>query len=179
MEIQNWIGIGLIIATVFGALGTTIAPTIAALVQYRLAQKAEDAVKRTTLIERLSRWLQKPIFDWVPITTVIVSAYMLYRELSSSEPITRASVLNIAVCVATIASNFIFFLVERIINSILEILHSTTSVLQRHVEVTKEMSQNVLGISEHLVEESEVPKAAMPKKKKNTSSLKVDKSKLT
>lgn len=177
MAIEHWIGFGIIVATILGALGNTIGPSIAALVQHRLAQKTDGEAKPTTIAERLYNWLGLPIFDWVPRIVVVVSAYMLYRELSSSEPLTRASVFTISVYVASIAGNFIFFLVGRIIDNILEIQRSTASVLGRHVEVTQELSRQIFGVSEHPVEENKVPKVGTPKKKRSTGLVKVDKDK--
>jgi len=104
MRIEDWVMIAVIITPIF----TLLAPILAVLIQHRLNKRKPEAnqkdgwLKRIFLSPRLSR-----ILNWACLFSILVNIYLIIHELLQTTPLTRISVLIIALAVAGIFYNII------------------------------------------------------------------------
>lgn len=99
MTIENWLVIGVIVATL-------IAPLLPALVT-RLTREKPKAGRR---LGWLPRFLQSPL--GLPPAVILINLYLLVSEVRSTAPITRMAIYQISASVAGIFYGLALFLLN-------------------------------------------------------------------
>ena len=151
MTPENWIAIGLIVATLISAGATVIAPTISVLVQSRLAKANQEKQEPDTEKKKLSRRARSVLVDYIPWLLTMTSLSLLIREIGKDVPLDRFSVLYIATYVGVICVNVTLFIVERTYIKFLELIskvvdlnemhvRSTYNLIEKHVDATDALS---------------------------------------
>lgn len=167
MTVENWIAIGLIAATLITAVATALGPTMAVLVQARITKANNQEQKPETENKKFLRKARSVLLYSAPWLTTLVSLWLLAQELRKDEPVNRLTVFAVATYVAIIWTNIILFLVERVLTKVLGLISrivdairmnasSTNMIMEKHVELTGKISNEIAEMSANVSTPSDI-----------------------
>lgn len=157
MGTEHWLALGLIIATILLAMATVLGPSLAIVVQNRLAQQQGQRVPVEPFLKRTFRKARVWLLDWIPWILMSLSVLALYLEVTSQDPIDRGTIFAISVYIAVIAANVTLLIVDRSINKLLDVIMKIVNIFEKHVDTTAFLKDAIF------TPRDDEPKKALPK----------------
>jgi uncharacterized BrkB/YihY/UPF0761 family membrane protein len=115
-----------------GEFNSVIYSLIAAVIVIPLTALINIKIKFAANEEEATRHLKKIILKIVLILINVFIVFMLYKVVNSSEPVTRVTILNIAV----LTSILLFSIITHLIRLLLDVILDLTTAHMRHLGAT-------------------------------------------
>jgi hypothetical protein len=146
--IKNWLAIATIIVPVITAFMAMLAPSLAEMVKARMAQPkpSPDEKNPKNLSQRSGGRVSRHFKSWwSQYLGIALNVSLLAWLLSVDAPLTRWTVVEIAVCVGMTIFQFIIILVaklaDRLADHIVELFRAVVNVSERTVRLGESLNE--------------------------------------